>query len=96
MLWIQDKRLHLLEFCKVDRVRWTGVTTQHGTSPFVEEMHKRIKDTLNEYEVIVNRWPEYTLGLEAAVADVETAVINALEKQYADVLAPLKEVMVPK
>lgn len=31
-----------------------------------------------------------------AIADVEKAVIEALEKQYADVLAPLKDSMTPK
>eukprot|EP01018_Ginkgo_biloba_P005667 Gb_02174 [translate_table: standard] len=96
VLWIQDKRLLLLDSCKLDKVRWTGVTTQHSTAPFVEDMYERIKDTLNEYEIIVCRWPEYTFALENAIADVEKAVVEALEKQYADVLAPLKDSMVPK
>lgn len=30
------------------------------------------------------------------MADIEKAVIEALEKQYADVLAPLKDSMAPK
>jgi hypothetical protein len=30
------------------------------------------------------------------VADVERAVLGALEKQYAEVLSPLKDAMVPK
>jgi hypothetical protein len=102
VLWIQDKRLHLLDFCKFDRVRYqlfifhlmlnrrfqtlwgipmawlwlilgshvwtqercTWVTTQHSTSPFVEEVYERIKETLNEYEIIMHRWPEYTIPLE--------------------------------
>lgn len=46
------------------QVRWTGVTTSNGTSPFVEEMYDRIKDTLNEYDMLLNHWPEYTLTLE--------------------------------
>ncbi|KAH7293968.1 hypothetical protein KP509_28G050300 [Ceratopteris richardii] len=96
VLWIQDKRLGLLEFCKLDKVRWTGTTTQHGTSPFVEEMYDRIRETLIEYDVLLNRWPEYTVSLEIAIADVETAIVAALEKQFADVLNPLKDVMVPK
>lgn len=96
VLWIQDRRLNLLDFCKLDKVRWTGVTTSNGTSPFVEEMYDRIKDTLNEYDILLNCWPEYTLTLETAIADVETAVIAALEKQYADTLSPLKDVMVTK
>ncbi|KAG0617027.1 hypothetical protein M758_5G159800 [Ceratodon purpureus] len=96
VLWIQDKRLHLLDFCKFDKERCTWVTTQHTTSPFVEEVYERIKETLNEYEVIISRWPEYTVVLESALADVERAVIGALEKQYAEMLLPLKDVMIPK
>ncbi|XP_024531111.1 uncharacterized protein LOC9632175 [Selaginella moellendorffii] len=96
VLWIQEKRLQLLEVCKFDKVRLAGVTTQHGTAPFVEEVYERMKETLSEYDVIISRWPEYTFVLENAVADVERAVLTALEKHYADVLVPLKEVMVPK
>ncbi|KAJ7547018.1 hypothetical protein O6H91_08G065300 [Diphasiastrum complanatum] len=96
VLWIQDKRLQLLEYCKLDKVRLTGIATPNGVAPFVEEIYERIKDTLNEYEVIVGRWPEYTFVLENAITDVERAIIIALEKHYADVLVPLKDVMVPK
>ena len=31
-----------------------------------------------------------------AIADVEKAVVEALEKQFAEVLAPLKDSMIPK
>ncbi|XP_024364609.1 uncharacterized protein [Physcomitrium patens] len=96
VLWIQDKRLHLLDFCKFDKERCTLVTTQHNTSAFVEEAYERIKETLNEYEVIIHRWPEYTIPLEHAMADVERAVVGTLEKQFADVIAPLKDFLVPK
>ncbi|KAG5543870.1 hypothetical protein RHGRI_016584 [Rhododendron griersonianum] len=96
MLWIQDKRLSLLETCKLDKVKWSGVRTQHSTTPFVDEMYERLKETLNDYEVIICRWPEYTFVLENAIADVEKAIVEALEKQYADVLAPLKENLTPK
>ncbi|XP_072981230.1 uncharacterized protein [Typha angustifolia] len=97
ILWIQDKRLALLESCKLDKqVKWSGVHTQHLTTPFVDDMYERLKDTLNEYEVIICRWPEYTFVLENAIADVEKAVVDALEKQYADVLTPLKDSMTPK
>ncbi|XP_071692886.1 uncharacterized protein [Rutidosis leptorrhynchoides] len=96
MIWIQDKRLSLLETCKVDKVKWCGVRTQHSTTPFVDEMYDQIKQTLNDYEVIICRWPEYTFALENAVADVEKAVIEALDKQYADVVAPLKQNLAPK
>ncbi|KAL5992642.1 hypothetical protein ACLOJK_013561 [Asimina triloba] len=96
ILWIQDKRLSLLESCKLDKVKWSGVRTQHSTTPFVDEMYDRLRDTLNEYDVIICRWPEYTFVLENAVADIEKAVVEALDKQYADVLAPLKDAMTPK
>ncbi|XP_077249880.1 uncharacterized protein LOC143889519 [Tasmannia lanceolata] len=93
--WIQDKRLSLLESCKLDKVKWSGVATQHSTTPFVDDMYDRLKETMNEYEIIICRWPEYTFVLENALADVEKAVVDALEKQYADVLAPLKDALTP-
>jgi hypothetical protein len=96
MVWIQDKRLSLLESCKLDKVKWSGVRTQHSTTPFVDEMYDRLKETLSDYEIIICRWPEYIFGLENAIADVEKAVVEALDKQYADVLAPVKENMAPK
>ncbi|XP_010266256.1 PREDICTED: uncharacterized protein LOC104603800 [Nelumbo nucifera] len=96
ILWIQDKRLSLLESCKLDKVKWSGVRTQHSTTPFVDDMYDRLKETMNEYEVIICRWPEYTFVLENAIADVEKAVVEALEKQYADVLSPLKDNLAPK
>ncbi|XP_021740327.1 uncharacterized protein LOC110706680 [Chenopodium quinoa] len=96
VVWIQDKRLALLETCKLDKVKWSGVRTQHSTTPFVDEMYDRLKDTLNDYEVIVSRWPEYSFFLENAVADVEKSIVEALDRQYSDVLAPLKENLAPK
>ncbi|KAG5052607.1 hypothetical protein HKD37_02G005259 [Glycine soja] len=96
LVWIQDKRLSLLESCKLDKVKWSGVRTQHSTTPFVDDMYERLKETLTDYEVIICRWPEYTLVLENAVADIEKAIVEALDKQYADVISPLKESMGPK
>ena len=46
------------------QVPWAGVTTNHSTSPFAEEMYEKIKDSLIEYEVVINRWPQYSLILE--------------------------------
>lgn len=43
---------------------WSGITTHHSTSPFVEDMYDRMREMLNEYEVVVNRWPQYALVLE--------------------------------
>ncbi|KAI3761739.1 hypothetical protein L1987_52160 [Smallanthus sonchifolius] len=96
IIWIQDKRLSLLETCKLDKVKWSGVRTPHSTTPFVDEMYGRLKETLNDYDVVICRWPEYTFALENAVADIEKAVIEALDKQFADVVAPLKENLTPK
>lgn len=96
MVWIQDKRLSLLESCKLDKVKWSGVRTQHSTTPFVDEMYDRLKETLSDYEIIICRWPEYTFVLEQAITDVEKAIVEALDKQYADVLSPLKENLTPK
>ncbi|KAJ0085119.1 hypothetical protein Patl1_08631 [Pistacia atlantica] len=64
LLWIQDKRLSLLESCKLDKVKWSGVRTQHSTTPFVDDMYDRLRETLNDYEVIICRWPEYVFVLE--------------------------------
>ncbi|KAH7860036.1 hypothetical protein Vadar_008426 [Vaccinium darrowii] len=92
--WIQDKRLALLELCKLDKVKSSN-QTQHSTSPFVDDMYDRLKETLNEYEVITCRWPEYTFILEKAIADIEKAIVETLDRQYADVLSPLKENLSP-
>ncbi|MCL7032901.1 hypothetical protein MKW94_025525 [Papaver nudicaule] len=94
--WIKDKRLSLLESCKLDKVKWSGVRTPHSTTPFVDDMYDRLKETLSEYEIILCRWPEYTSVLENAIADAEKALVEALDKQYADVLSPLKENLVHK
>lgn len=37
---------------------------QCSTTPFVDEMYAQLKETLNDYEVIICRWPEYTFALE--------------------------------
>ncbi|KAL3630223.1 hypothetical protein CASFOL_023207 [Castilleja foliolosa] len=94
-LWIQDKRLALLELCKLDRVKPPSFPTQHSTTPFIDDIYDRLKETLKEYDVIISRWPEYTFPLENAIADVEKAVVERLEKQYAEVLSPLKENTMP-
>ncbi|KAF2283904.1 hypothetical protein GH714_017082 [Hevea brasiliensis] len=85
-----------LKFCKYFQVKWSGVKTQHSTTPFVDEMYAQLKDTLNEYEVIISRWPEYIVILENAIVVVEKAIIEALDKQYADFLSPLKDSLAPK
>ncbi|KAL1568093.1 hypothetical protein AAHA92_03497 [Salvia divinorum] len=89
--WIQEKRLALLEFCKFDKVKFSSLPTQHSTTSFVDDIYERLKGTLAEYDVIISRWPEYTFTLENAIAEVEKAVVESLEKQYVEVLSPLKE-----
>ncbi|KAM7523795.1 hypothetical protein LguiA_013697 [Lonicera macranthoides] len=93
--WIEEKRLALLELCKVDKVKWSSVRSQNFTNPFVDDMYDRLKETLVEYEVILHRWPEYAFVLESAIADVERAIVEILDKNYADVLSPLRDNMIP-
>ncbi|XP_020234326.1 uncharacterized protein LOC109814331 isoform X2 [Cajanus cajan] len=95
MVWIQDMQLNLLDLCKAEKVPWAGVTTNHSTSPFAEEMYEKIKENLTQYEVVINRWPQYSLYLENAVANIERAIVKSLEKQYSDILTPLKD-SIPK
>ncbi|XP_031265105.1 uncharacterized protein LOC116123465 isoform X3 [Pistacia vera] len=94
--WIHDKHHALLDSCKLDKVKWSGVRTRNSTTPFIDDMYNQLKEMLNEYEIIIYRWPEYAIVLENAVADVERAIIEALGKQYADVLSPLKDCLTPK
>ncbi|KAL8472205.1 hypothetical protein ACS0TY_029429 [Phlomoides rotata] len=91
-LWIQDKCFALLELCKLDRAK----SSSFSTTPFIDDIYDRLKDTLAEYDVIISRWPEYTFALESAIADVEKAVVESLEKQYAEVISVLKENTMPK
>ncbi|XP_038883502.1 uncharacterized protein LOC120074448 isoform X3 [Benincasa hispida] len=94
-LWIQSKRLVLLDLCKQDKVQPYGARPESSTLPFVDDMYDRLKETLNEYEVIICRWPEYANSLEQATADIEKAIFESLERQYSDVLSPLKDNSVP-
>ncbi|XP_020099645.1 uncharacterized protein LOC109718055 isoform X2 [Ananas comosus] len=89
MVWVQDTRLHLLDLCKAEKC--SEVSTRCSTSPFVERMYDEIKESINEYEVVINRWPSYLLSLESAVADVERALVKTLEKQYSESLLPLRD-----
>ncbi|XP_039124008.1 uncharacterized protein LOC120260571 isoform X2 [Dioscorea cayenensis subsp. rotundata] len=91
MVWIQDTQLGLLNLCKMEKVPCCGILTNYSTSPFVETMYDHIRDDLNEYEVVINRWPQYLLSLENVVADVERAIMKAIEKQYNDILIPLRD-----
>ncbi|XP_011082883.1 uncharacterized protein LOC105165535 [Sesamum indicum] len=95
MVWIQDLQLTLLDLCKAEKVPWSGVFTKYSTSPFAEEMFEKMARMLSEYEVVINRWPQYTLILENAAANIERAIIKALERQYHDILTPLRD-SIPK
>ncbi|KAG5022893.1 hypothetical protein JHK85_019235 [Glycine max] len=83
-------------------VKWSGVRTQHSTTPFVDDMYERLKETLTDYEVIIFRWPEYTLVLENFLGSLDcwrslNVVNNSLEMaQLAmeDILTQLKKEMV--
>lgn len=51
------------------QVKWSGVKTQHSTTPFIDDMYDRLQETLNDYEVIICRWPEYVFVLENVSKD---------------------------
>ncbi|KAL1219602.1 hypothetical protein V5N11_009729 [Cardamine amara subsp. amara] len=95
MVWIHDMELRLLDRCRAEKVPWSGVITNHSTSPFAEDIYERIKDSLIEYEVVISRWPQYTLILENTASTIERAIVKSLEKQYNDILTPLKD-SIPK
>ncbi|KAF6135093.1 hypothetical protein GIB67_040404 [Kingdonia uniflora] len=80
LLDLYEPAFSLLDLCKAEKVPGSGVTTNHSTSPFAEDIYEKFKDFLIEYE---------------AVAIVERAVIKALKKQYSDILTPLKD-SIPK
>ncbi|XP_022768427.1 uncharacterized protein LOC111312441 isoform X3 [Durio zibethinus] len=99
MIWIQDKRQSLLESCKLDKVKWSGVRTQHSTTPFVDEMYDRLRETLSDYEVIICRWPEYIFVLENTKLQNSTKLKKILQDSKETVgesdirgrMQPLKE-----
>ncbi|KAL4333355.1 hypothetical protein GQ457_07G004150 [Hibiscus cannabinus] len=94
--WIEEKRHSLVDSCKLDKVKCSDIKTRQSTAPFIDDMYDQLTQTLSGYEIIISRWPEFTIILENAIADVEKAIIKALERQYADVLAPLKDGLAPK
>ncbi|KAF6173639.1 hypothetical protein GIB67_022998 [Kingdonia uniflora] len=71
-------------------VPWFGVTTNHSTSPFVEDMYEKIKDFLIEYEVVINRWPQYSLILENLGIFLNTIkrVLDVLHCRVDDIFKP--------
>uniref|UniRef100_A0A0D3F219 Uncharacterized protein n=1 Tax=Oryza barthii TaxID=65489 RepID=A0A0D3F219_9ORYZ len=88
MVWIEDTRLQLLDNCRADKLSCPAVST---ISTFVEQMYEQIKESINEYGVVINRWPHYLMSLESAIADVEREIMKALEKQYMETLLPLRD-----
>ncbi|XP_010681049.2 uncharacterized protein LOC104896062 isoform X1 [Beta vulgaris subsp. vulgaris] len=89
--WIKDKHVTLLDFCRANVVKASDSKAQQLTCSFIDEIYDQLGETLNEYEIIVRRWPEYAVVLESVMADVQNAVVEALEKQFADALSPLKD-----
>ncbi|CAN6812919.1 unnamed protein product [Brassica oleracea] len=88
--WIEEKRRVLYELCKLETVKPCGEISGL-TSPFVDEMYQRLNGTLDEYDIIIRRWPEYAISLEKVVADAEKAIVEAMEKQFTEIISPLKE-----
>ncbi|KAG9135285.1 hypothetical protein Leryth_015185 [Lithospermum erythrorhizon] len=65
---------------------------QQPATPFVEDIYNKLKETLNECEVILKLWPVYVCcGPEV----VGKAVVDTLENLYANVLSPLKQKSMP-
>uniref|UniRef100_A0A7C9EE15 Uncharacterized protein n=1 Tax=Opuntia streptacantha TaxID=393608 RepID=A0A7C9EE15_OPUST len=89
--WIKERDLALLESCKAGMAKYSDVRAQGLTSPFLDEIYDQLRQTLNDYEIIVRRWPEYAIALENVMADAENAMVEALDRYYADVLSPLKD-----
>ncbi|KAK9713111.1 hypothetical protein RND81_06G003500 [Saponaria officinalis] len=89
--WIKAKHSSLLESCRLSVVKGSTIKTQQLTSPLIDEIYDQLRQTLTDYEIIVHRWPQYAFVLENVMADVQNALVEALEKQYADVLSPLKD-----
>lgn len=59
-------------------------------------MYGWLKEMIDEYEVIIFCWPEYTYHLEKAIANIEKAIFKAQYRQYADVLRPLNDTLTSK
>ncbi|PIN16647.1 hypothetical protein CDL12_10693 [Handroanthus impetiginosus] len=92
MVWIQDLQLTLLDLCKAEKVPWYGVVTKYSTSPFAEDMFEKLARMLSEYEVVINRWPQYTLFLENMQANRNTRLRRILEDtKEADGEAQIRE-----
>ncbi|ESQ40995.1 hypothetical protein EUTSA_v10015247mg [Eutrema salsugineum] len=88
--WIEEKGNALYEFCKSETAKACS-EIQGLTSPFVEEMYVLLDATLDDFDLIIRRWPEYAVSLERVVADSERVMIEALEKQFSEILSPLKD-----
>ncbi|KAL8160420.1 hypothetical protein V2J09_001957 [Rumex salicifolius] len=93
--WIKDTRLNLLGLCVKDKAcrttKWPDVRGQTRTNSFIDNMFDQLKNTINVYEDIISRFPNFALPLEKAIADVQNAVVEALDRNYAEFLSPLKE-----
>uniref|UniRef100_A0A0D3EGF9 Uncharacterized protein n=1 Tax=Brassica oleracea var. oleracea TaxID=109376 RepID=A0A0D3EGF9_BRAOL len=88
--WMEEKRSALYEFCKSETGKACS-EIQGLTSPFVDDMYELLKVTLDEYNIIIRCWPEYGVSLEEVVVDTERAMVEALERQFYEILNPLKD-----
>jgi len=41
-------------------------------SPFVEQMYEQIKESIHEYGVVINRWPQYLMSLESVCTQLHS------------------------
>ncbi|KAF3563116.1 hypothetical protein DY000_02019333 [Brassica cretica] len=88
--WMEEKRSALYEFCKSETGKACS-EIQGLTSPFVDDMYELLNVTLDEYNIIIRCWPEYGVSLEEVVVDTERAMVEALERQFYEILNPLKD-----
>lgn len=60
--------MHSTDLFAVGLVEWqvkcANLKAQQSTSNFVDEIYDQMRQTLNDYEIFVRRWPEYAVVLE--------------------------------
>ncbi|KAF2609997.1 hypothetical protein F2Q70_00010752 [Brassica cretica] len=81
-------QLHLSYSSSLDEKTKCGLVAETSAYDIILE---RLNGTLDEYDIIIRRWPEYAISLEKVVADAEKAIVEAMEKQFAEIISPLKE-----
>lgn len=58
------------------QIKWPCVDTQHSTTPFVDDIYDRLKETLTEYDAVIRRWPEYLFSLETVCTNIALQILH--------------------